>query len=153
MMRHLRCLACLCLLWIGPVSFSQVITIRVINGKNGRPLPKKHIMVSLRDENNGKGSSHMQLETDVRGEARFTLPDPVPARLSVVVFLKSRSWRCGCSALVATQEVIQKGLAKGQAFTGAAIPVVTAPGEISFAAHRRPFFDWLLLTLFAPLLS
>jgi hypothetical protein len=152
MMRYFRCLAWLCLLWVGPVSLGQVITIRVINAKNGHPLPKKHIMVFLHDEKNEKGSSHLQLETDAYGAARFTLPDPVPIHFSALVRLSSH-WRCGCLALVATQEVIQKGLAKGQGSTGATIPVATEPGEISFAARRRPFFDWLLLTLFAPLME
>jgi hypothetical protein len=153
MMRYFRCLVWLCLLWIGPPSFGQVITIRVINAKNGHPLPKKHIMVSLRDEKNEKGSSHLQLETDVRGEARFTLPEPIPTRLSVVVLLKSRSWRCGCSALVATEDVVQKGAVEGQNVFRTATSVRAEPGQIVFIARRLPFLEQLLGTLLAPLME
>ena len=156
MTRYSLCLAWLCFLWIGPLSFAQLITIRVINAKNGHPLPKRHIMVRLLHEKSGKGGLQydalLQLKTDVHGEARFTLPEPAPTHFSALVRLSSH-WRCGCLALVATQEVIKKGLAKGQGSTGATIPVATEPGEISFAARRRPFFDWLLLTLFAPLME
>jgi hypothetical protein len=156
MLRYSRCLAWLCLLWISPVSFGQAITIRVVNSKNGRPLPKRHITVHLLYEKSEKTplqyDALLQLKTDVHGEARFTLPEPAPTHFSALVRL-SPHWRCGCLALVTTQEVIQKGLAKGQGSTGATIPVATEPGEISFAARRRPFFDWLLLTLFAPLME
>jgi hypothetical protein len=153
MMRYFRCLAWLCLLWVGPVSLGQVITIRVINAKNGHPLPKKHIMVSLRDEKNEKGSSHMQLETDVYGEARFTLPEPVPSRLSAVVLLKSRSWRCGCWAFGATQDVVQKGVVEGQNWIRTSMPIRAEPGQIVFIARRLPFLEQLLGTLLAPLME
>jgi hypothetical protein len=151
--RYFRRLVWSSLLWIGPVSLGQVITIRVINGKNGGPLPKKHIVVTLLDEKNEKGSSHLQLETDTHGEARFTLPDPIPTRLSAVVHLKSRSWRCGCWALVATQDVTQKGVVKGQNLTKAAVPVKADPGQIVFVARRLPFLEQLLDTLLAPLME
>jgi hypothetical protein len=151
--RYCRCLAWLCLLWIAPVSLAQVITIRVINAKNGHPLPRKNIMVSLRGEKNERGPLHLQLKTDVRGEARFALPDPVPTRLSAVVRLKSRTWRCRCLAFVATQDAIQRGIVEGQNLAGAAAPVKAEPGEIIFVARRRPFFEELCDTLLAPLME
>jgi hypothetical protein len=153
MMRYFRCLAWLCLLWTGPVSLGQVITIRVINANNGQPLRKKHIMVFLPDEKSEKRPSHLQLETDGRGEARFTPPDPAPIKLSVVVFLKSRSWRCRCSAPVATPDVTQKGVVEGQDLANAAVPVKADPGQIVFIARRVPFLKRLLGALLAPLLS
>jgi hypothetical protein len=150
---HCRCLVWFCLLWANSFSAAQVITIRVINAKNGHPLPKKRIKVSLRDEKNEKGSSHLQLETDVRGEARFALPDPVPTRLSAVVLLKSRSWQCRCSVFVATQDAVRKGAVAGQNLMSPATPVRAEPGQIVFVAGRRPFLEELLDTLLAPLME
>ncbi len=152
-MRYLRCLAWFCLIWIGPVSSGQVITIRVINAKNGRPLPKKHIMVALLDEKTDKRLSHLQLETDVHGEAWFRLPDPVPTKLSAVVRLKSRSWVCRCWAFVATQDVVQQGVVGGQNLNRAVTPVRAEPGQIVFVARRLPFLEQLLGTLLAPLME
>ena len=153
MIAYFRCLAWLCLLWVGPVSLGQVITIRIINGKNGRPLSKRHITMTLLDEKTNKISSHLNLETDAHGEARFTLPDPVPTKLSAMVHLKSRSWRCRCWAFVATQDVVQQGAVGGQNLIRAAIPVRAEPGQIVFIAHRVPFLEQLLGTLLAPLME
>jgi hypothetical protein len=47
MTKHFRCLVWFCLLWISPFSFGQVITIRIINGKNGRPLSKQRIPATV----------------------------------------------------------------------------------------------------------
>jgi hypothetical protein len=153
MMRYFRFPMWFCLLWIAPVSLGQVITIRVINANNGHPLPKKHIMVGMRDEKSEESLSRLQLDTDVHGEARFELSNPVPTRLSVVVLLKSRSWRCGCSARVAAQDAVQKGAVEGQNLIRAATPVKAEPGQIVFVARRLPFFERLLEAVLAPLME
>jgi hypothetical protein len=44
---YFRSLAWLFLLWISPACFGRVITIRVINGKNGQPLVKQPISIAL----------------------------------------------------------------------------------------------------------
>ncbi len=149
----LRRLVWFCLLWISPCSIGQVITIRVINAKNGHPLPKKHIMVSLPGDKSEKRPSPVQLETDVHGEARFTLPDSVPAKLSAVVLLRSRSWSCRCWAFVATRDVVQQGVVEGQNLANAAGPLKAEPGQIVFVARQRPFLEQLLGTLLEPLME
>jgi hypothetical protein len=156
MMLYLRCLALLCVLWIGPVSFGQVITIRVIDAKNGHPLPKRDISVALLyekgEERPSQYNGFLQLETDAHGEVRLNLPEPAPGHLSVVGRLRSESWYCGCRARVATQEVIQNGVVEGQDLAKG-MPVRAEPGQISLVARRRPFFERLMYRLLAPLMS
>ncbi len=157
MMRYFRFLMWFCLLWIGPVSFGQVITIRIINAKDGRSLPKRHIWVSLlydkSEERPSQFNGYLQLETDAHGEARLTLPEPAPGHFSVVARLKSESWHCGCWARIATKDVVKNGVVEGQGFARAAVPVRAEPGQISLVARRRPFFERFMYTMLSPLME
>ncbi len=153
--RYYRCLVWLLLLWINSFCFRQVIRIRVINGKTGQPLPRQEVSVSLLygigEKAPAKYDAVLHLETEVNGAAQFTLPESVPAHLSVGARLTSQYWHCGCAApaLVVTQELIEKGIVEGEKLTTPAIPVKAEPGEILFVA--RPFT--LFERLFYPLLK
>lgn len=140
------------LLWTCP-SFAQSITIRVINSNDGKPLQKEEVLVNLMY---GKGESTpakydptVHLETDDAGEARLNLPEPAPAHLWVAVHLTSKHWHCACQDLVATYELIQKGItvrgsSKVKPTTGSAN---AAPGEIVFRARPLSFLERLLYPL------
>ncbi len=138
--QYFRYLVWSLLLWISPLCFGQVIRMRVINAENGHPLPKQHISVSLLYEKNekvpAKYDALLHLETDVDGEARFSLPEPAPAHLSATTSLTSEHWRCGCWALVVTQELIQNGIVEGQKLTTPAMQLKAEPREILFVARR-----------------
>jgi hypothetical protein len=114
------CLTCFLLLWISPFCYGQAIRVRVINGKNGHPLPKQQVSVSLLYEGNetkpAKYDAIQHFDTDANGLAQFSLPEPAPAHLSVGVRLTSEHWHCGCAApaLVVTKELIQKGIVEGR---------------------------------------
>ena len=131
--------------------FGQVISARVINAKNGHPLPKQHISISLLDEKGEKIETKqgalLELETDINGDAQFTLPEAAPAHLSARARLTSEHWRCGCWALVATQDVVQKGIVEGNELTTPAKPVKAEPGEILFIARPLTFLERLLYPL------
>jgi uncharacterized GH25 family protein len=64
-----------------------VIRIRVINRKNGKPLPKQQVSVSLIYRNGEKAPANydelLHLETDINGVAQFILPESSPVYLSV----------------------------------------------------------------------
>jgi hypothetical protein len=149
------CLTCFLLLCSSPVCYGQAITVRIINGKNGHPLPKQHVLVSLLYEGSEtkpqKYDAVQQLDTDANGVARFILPDPGPAHLSVGIRLTSEHWHCGCGipALVLTKELIQKGIVESRDLGSPAKPVTAGPGEIVFVARPYTFFEILL----APLLK
>lgn len=153
MMRHLPLAAWFCWLWIAPVSYGQLITIRVINAENGHPLTKKHIMVVLLAEKGEKRRPHLQLKTDVHGEARFMFPEPASLRFAVLVRLSSLHWSCRCSAVVTTAVAVQAGIVEGKKSISAATPVKAEPGQIVFVVRRRPFFEQLRDILLAPLME
>src|SRR5260370_41102353 len=131
--------------------FGQVLRARVINAKNGHPLPKQHISISLLYEKGEKIETKqgalLELETDINGEAQFTLPEATPAHLSARARLTSEHWRCGCWALVATQDAVQKGIVEGNELTTPAKPVKAEPGEILFIARPLTFLERLLYPL------
>jgi hypothetical protein len=137
-----------------PLIFSQVLTIRVINAANGSPLPRERASISLLYEGNEKApagyQSVLELETDSNGEARFKLPMPPPAHLSVRVRLTSEHWRCGCAALVSTQAIMKEGLVVPVArhtSGGSLHPVKAEAGQILFLARRLTFLERILFPL------
>jgi hypothetical protein len=138
------------ILWISPSCFAQVITIRVINITNGRPLQNQKVSISLL-YNGGerpptKYEGIVNLETNVKGEAQFELPDPPPRQLSISVRI-SEKWRCGCRQDANTQDVIQKGivaLSPSYEYKKGDVVVKAIPGEIIFPARPYNFFERLL---------
>lgn len=134
-------------LGFGPFSFGQVtIKIRLINVDNGHPIQRQPITVSMLYEKNEKTppkyDSTLHLETDANGGAQFGLPEPAPAHLSAQVRLTSENWHCGCMVLVATGDLIQKGIA-----VLSDKPIKTEPGEILFLARPYTFFERLIAPL------
>jgi hypothetical protein len=124
----------------------------VINAKNGRPLPKQNVSVSLLYEKSerapAKYDALLHLETDVNGKAQFALPEPAPAHLSVGVRLTSEHWRCRCTAaLVATQDLVQKGIVEGHELTTSPTFVNVDPREILFVARPFTFLERVLYPL------
>ena len=140
-----RHLVCVLLFALGPLCFGQAVTVRIITDKKV-PLQKEQVALSLLYEKGGKTPAKfdpiLHSETDKEGEARFVLPDPAPAHLSVRVKLGSPYWHCGCGAFAETQEVIRDGIvdsaAKPKAFSKA------KPGEILFVVRPLSFFERLL---------
>ncbi len=148
---YLRHLAWLLLVWSNSRCFAQVITVRIINDKNGHALPGQRISVSLFY---GKGEaapqkyeSKLSLETDANGVAQFTLPQPPPAHLWVGAGLPSQYWFCSCNteARAATQEIIEKG-SGGRIDSKSKVPDAK-PGEIVFDARPYNLFYRILYPL------
>ncbi len=138
------------LLWPAHARCEQVVRIRIISAKDGRPLKNQPISVSLLYEKTEKVppnlDPNLSLQTDANGEAQLRLPEPPPAHIGAQVRLTSDNWRCACSALVTTHDVIVKG------FTVTATTkksetshsLQAQPGEILFAARPLGFFERLL---------
>jgi hypothetical protein len=135
-----------------PTCSSQVITIRVLNEKNGHPLQKQPVIVSLLYEKSekppAKYDAKLGLETDANGEAKFALPDPPPEHFAAQVNLTSAHWHCGCMALASTEVLIQKGFverpAEGPDSKKYSVPVEAEPKEITFLAQPFTFLERLL---------
>ena len=138
---------CVLLLLVGPLCFAQVVTIRVINTADGRPLQRQQVTVSLLydkgEKTPPKYDANLSLESDANGEAHFTLPEPAPSRLSARVRLTSVHWRCGCEVLATMADVIQKGIVGPQPAGSkkSVTPVMVSPGEIIFLASPLSFFE------------
>ena len=132
---------------------AQVIRIRVINVNNGHPVPRQSVSVGLAYAKSEKApamyDANLRLETDANGEAQIRLPEPFPAHLVAQVRLTSEHWHCGCVALVATQDLIQKGIvqASGPESTGSATNAKAEPGVILFLARPFTFLERLLYPL------
>ena len=128
---------------------AQTVTIRVINADDGRPLQKEPVSVSLLYDKGeripAKYDTNLSLETDVNGEAHFTLPEPAPAHLSTQVHLTSEHWHCGCGLLVATADLIQRGIVSPPPESKkSAVPAEAVPREILFVARPLSFLERLL---------
>ena len=136
------------MLWVCPVCFAQSVKVRVLDGKAGRGLPKLSISVQFLYEKPASASTPLRLETDANGEAQFSIPEPAPAHLFVVVALTSEHWRCGCGFMGDTQTVVDKGFLS--TFPTAAkpnTPVNSEPGYIVFVARPFTFVERLLYPL------
>jgi hypothetical protein len=133
--------------WVTPLCFGQTIKIRVVNDKTGQPLPKQPISITLLYEKGektpAKYDAALNIETDEKGESQFNLPEPAPAHLAAQVHLTSEHWFCGCSVLVTTQDLIQKGIA-GPRPVKSGNPVKAEPKEIMFFAHPFTLLERLL---------
>jgi len=151
MQTFFRYLVCVFLLALGHSCLAQTATIRVINANDGRPLQRQHVSVSLLYDKEGtaptKYVANLIFEIDVNGEVHFVLPAPVPTHVSAEVRLTSEHWRCGCGVVVATEDLIQKGivgpLPDGQSKNSAA-PIKAVHGEILFVACPLSFLERIL---------
>lgn len=137
---------CVFFLLCAPAS-AQILKIRVINVKNGQPLPKQVVLVNFlydhRENAPSNVESNLHLSTGADGIVSFPLPDRAPEHLGIQVKLTLDSWRCGCYVLAATPDVLSKGLLSSP--SGATVP---QPGEIVFTARPPTFFE----RIFDPLL-
>jgi hypothetical protein len=149
---------CLLFLLVGRLCVAQVLTVRVINGANGRPLQKLHVSVQLFYEKGEKTPTNYNAElspkTDANGAAHFTIPEPAPSRLLAEVQLTYLHWHCRCVTVAATADLVQKGIVEGADPAGSkssATRVKVSPGEILFFARRVPFYEQLLRYVLGPL--
>jgi hypothetical protein len=163
---------CLLFLLVGRLCVAQVVSVRVINGANGRPLQKLHVSVQLFYEKgektptnynaelspktgaNGPHVMRLELETDANGAAHFTISEPAPSRLLAEVQLTYLHWHCRCVTVAATADLVQKGIVEGADPAGSkssATRVKVSPGEILFFARRVPFYEQLLRYVLGPL--
>ena len=151
-----RHVACFLLLSVAPSCLAQEAKIRVINGANGRPLPKLTVFVSfLYDKKYDKEipatyQASLNLETDENGEARFKFPQPPPVHFSAQVRVDWSHWHCGCGILGSTEDLVREGIngpvpvSEGKKF---ATRYKTAPGEALVIARPLSFFERLLYPL------
>lgn len=155
--RHLRVITLFLLLWISPSCFGQVNRVRIINGKNGHPLPKQQVTVTLfyekGDQKPAKYDAVLSLETDINGEAQFRLPVPPPVHFAATVSSVDWSrWKCACGILGSTDDLVRKGIvgpvATAESKKSAAL-FTAVPGEVLFVFRPLTFFE----RLFYPLLK
>jgi len=131
---------------------AQEAKIRVINGANGRPLPKLAVSVSfLYDKKYDKeipanyGRS-LKLETDVNGEAHFRFLQPPPTHFSARVWVDDSRWKCGCGILGSTDDLVREGVmwpVPSSEEKKSAARYKAAPGEILIIARPLSFFERL----------
>jgi hypothetical protein len=128
---------------VAPACVAQEVTIRVVNAANGDPLTKARVFV--RDM--GAARHDLRLETDGKGEARFTLPDSAPPHIRVDVYVSRTRWECGCFAEGYTADVIQTGVVATPAVHGQPTAGATAlkvkPGQILLALRSLSFSERL----------
>jgi hypothetical protein len=143
-------LACALWLWPNFACYGQAVRIRIVSAKDGQPLKNRPVSVSYLYDKTEKAPPNsdaiLHLQTDVNGEAGFSLPEPAPGHLWAVVHLTSDNWRCGCFALVETQDVIHKGITviKTTEKSGAPQPLQARPGEILFTPRPLTLFGRII---------
>ena len=135
------------LIVVSSVCFAQELKVRVINGKDGQPLPKQAVTVQFLNDTPVTASSPLRLETDPNGEVRFGIPKPLPEHLNVRVALTSEYWHCGCWVMADTSKVVQEGITQPALSKGAKandVPAKAEPGEILIIARPFTFGERLL---------
>ena len=146
---------------LSATSLAQEITIRVVNEKNGRPLSNRETSLNLiyeKDEPTpARYDSTMLANTDIVGEAHFHLPEPAPNHFGAYATLNQEEhWVCWCSQVVATTDVLQRGIVAAPPRVLRKSPRVrsdltTRPGEIVFHAYQQSWFERFWHTILAPL--
>jgi len=136
-------------IWIillSSVCFAQQLRVRVLNARNQQPLEKQTVTVQYLSEKPPSASSPLRLETDNRGEARFTLPNPVPTSVNIKVSLTSEHWHCGCWVMADTAQVLRNGVAQPPSSKRAkkTETVRAEPGEVVILARPLTFGERLL---------
>jgi len=125
--------------------FAQSVTVRVINGGDGRGLAKQDVAVQYFYENPTKVTPAIHLETDSSGETQFSIPQPVPAHLFVHVTLTSE-WHCACGFMGDTPKGIDSGILEDVPTKTKSAPQVR-PGYIIIVARPLSFIERLLYPL------
>jgi hypothetical protein len=152
MARQIPCFAWLLVLSLGPTAFGQTIRLRVVNSQNGKPLANQQVSLSLLyQEGEPAPAKHVAAltgKTDTNGEARFDLPQPPPGHIAAEVPQVENHWHCACMLLLATQDVIEKGILELQPGDKSRTSGLAArPGIILLAARPLTFIERLLYPL------
>lgn len=141
------------LLSVAPSCLAQEAKTRVINGANGRPLPKLAVSVSfLNDKKFDKEIptnyvASLELETDENGEAHFKFPQPPLAHFSAQVRLDKSHWHCGCGILGSAEDLVREGISGPIPSSDHKKPAArykATPGEILVIAGPFSFLERLL---------
>ena len=149
-------LGCLLLLAVAPSCLAQEAKVRVINGTNGRPLPKLAVSISFLygkkydKEIPANYQASLNLETDENGEARFKFPQPPPVHFSAQVRVDWSHWYCGCAILGSTEDLVREGINGPLSESDEkkfAARYKAAPSEILFIFRPLSFFERLLYPL------
>ena len=147
--QYYRCIVWFALLWLSPLCFGQAVKIRVVNTKDGHPLPKQGVSVALLYEKGevtpASYNTNLSFETDGNGEVQFSLPEPAPVHLAARVHLTSKHWHCKCVALVSTQVVVEQGIVQtpGPELPTSATNAKAGPGVILIIARPFTFLERL----------
>ena len=125
--------------------FSQAISVRAINGRDGHPLPNETVVAQFLDEQPARVSSPQQIKTDANGEAQIRVPHPTPKHLMIRLVLTSEHWNCSCGLMTDTGKVLGNGVL--QAGNAHGVQVAARPGQVVFVATPFTFFERLLYPL------
>jgi len=129
------------------ISFAQEVKVRVIDGFDGRPLPKQAVFVQFFYEKPAKISPPLHIETDANGEAQFNISKRPPENIDVRLALTSEHWHCVCGLMAGTQKVLREGIvqiARTNVLNAPIAPANKEPGEIVFIAAPFTFIEKLL---------
>lgn len=128
--------------------FAQELTIRVVNAKDGKPLPKESVTVQFLGQ--AAAPPPLQLHTDQTGNARFEVPTPSPKVLSVRVVLTSEHWHCACLVMTETAKVVRDGVTQAPPSKDeppSRSNLIAKPGEIVIVARSFTLLEKLLYPL------
>jgi hypothetical protein len=146
-MRHMRAFAWILLLC--HVCVGQAVKVRVINGNDGRPLPRQTVSVEFFSEKPPRVSSPLHFETDSDGEAQFSVPE-FTSEIDVRLNLASKHWHCACWVMADTETVLRGGILQTPPTTAPNAPLPPPnmePGQIVFIARPFTAFEKLLYPL------
>jgi hypothetical protein len=129
------------------ICFAQEVKVRVINGLDGRPLPKQAVFVQFFYEKPARISPPLHIETDADGEAQFSISKPPPENIDVRLALTSEHWHCACRVMADTEKVLREGIlqvARSNVPNAPIAPANKEPGQIVFIAAPFTFIEKLM---------
>ena len=125
---------------------AQELTVCVLNAKNRQPLAKQTVTVQYLNDKPPGALSPVSLQADNHGEARFSLPSPLPGTVDVKVALTSEHWHCACWVMVETGKALHDGFVQtAPSKSGKTVEAITSkPGEVIIMARPFTFGEKLL---------
>jgi hypothetical protein len=136
--------------FVGFACFGQIVTVRVVNAADGKPVAAQKILISgIKGTGDTPGEARQKLlakhaspdatlVTEAEGRVQFDLPTVPPTKFYVRAMLRPPVWDCSsCLVTVSTEELVRKGLWVGLHDDAS---VQLQPGEILFRMRPTPLW-------------
>lgn len=133
------------LIGLAQISYAADLKIVVLDSKTGHPLHWKQVCISFPDNKGANptagGQPRWCLRTDSVGTAEFTLPDPVPDTVKVIL-LTNGLIECFAPQTFPVADAMKAGVVAKNT-CGDASTDLTEPGDVVLFGHQKNLWQVL----------